>query len=54
LSASKAKQHIVTGEIWEKDLKHKDHYEVYKNQKSYENRKRDKSVWDDGRPKEHF
>jgi hypothetical protein len=54
VKGSKAKQHIVTGEIWEKDMKHKNHYEVYKNKKTYGNRERDRSVWEDGRPKEHF
>ena len=40
-----------TGEIWEKDKLHKDHYEVYKNQKDYDKGRRDRDVWSDGRPK---
>ena len=33
---------------------HKDHFEVYKNRKNYDKGKRDRSVWDDGRPKDTF
>jgi RHS repeat-associated protein len=40
-----------TGEIWEKDKLHKDHYEVYKNLKNYQNGTRSREVWLDGRPK---
>ena len=49
---TKAKVNVETKEIWEKDLLHKDHYEVYKTLKDYENGKRDRSVWEDGRIKE--
>lgn len=51
---SKAKQHKQTGEIWEPDLLHKNHWEVYKNKKNWEKGKRDRSVWDDGRLKDEF
>ena len=47
----KGKKCIDTGEIWERDMKHKDHYEVYKNKKYYDKGIRDRDVWDDGRPK---
>lgn len=50
----KAKKNKKTGEIWEKDLKHKDHYEVYKNKKAYGKGQRNRSVWSDGYLKEHF
>jgi len=49
-----AKENDETGEIWERDMKHKDHWEVYKNRKKYQNSKRCRSVWDDGRLKERF
>lgn len=48
------KRNRITGEIWEKDKFHKSHYEVYKNKKDYENGRRDRSVWEDGRLKEKF
>ncbi len=51
---SKAKRHVQTGEIWEPDLLHKDHWEVYKNQKNWEKGKRDRAIWNDGRHKEKF
>ncbi|WP_246033253.1 hypothetical protein [Shewanella canadensis] len=52
----KADCNIKTGEIWEKDLLHKNqpHYEVYKNRKNYDKGKRDRAVWEDGRPKQEF
>ena len=37
-----------TGEIWCLDRFHRDHYEVYKNLKQYENGQRDRSVWKNG------
>ncbi|MEK6289733.1 MAG: RHS repeat-associated core domain-containing protein [Acidobacteriota bacterium] len=52
VKGSPAKRNKETGEIWVKDRFHKDHYEVYKNQKKFENGKRNRSVWEDGRPKE--
>ena len=51
---SPAKRNKETGEIWVEDRKHKDHYEVYKNKKDWENRERDRAVWKDGREKEKF
>jgi RHS repeat-associated protein len=51
---TKAKRDKETGEIWEKDRLHKDHYEVYDNKKDYDKGKRDRSVWEDGRPKDQF
>jgi hypothetical protein len=51
---SPAKRHKSTGEIWEPDRLHKDHYEVYKNKRDWEKGKRNRSVWDDGRLKECF
>ncbi len=50
----KAKCNTQTGEIWEPDMLHKDHFEVYKNRKNFDKGKRDRSVWDDGRPKDTF
>ncbi|EMM71146.1 RHS repeat-associated core domain protein [Leptospira weilii str. 2006001855] len=52
----KGKCSTETGEIWEKDLLHKNqpHYEVYKNKKNYDNGTRDRSVWEDGRFKDKF
>ncbi|MBP6217889.1 MAG: hypothetical protein KA436_04825 [Oligoflexales bacterium] len=50
----KAKINIETGEVWEKDQLHKDHWEVYKNKKKFENGERERDVWDDGRPKRKF
>ena len=48
------KQNIETGEIFERDKFHKDHYEVYRNLKNYENGRRSGSTWSDGRPKDSF
>lgn len=48
------KRHKKTLEIWELDKLHKTHWEVYKNLKDYDNGKRNRAVWDDGRPKETF
>ena len=50
----KGKQKKETGEIWEKDQLHKNHYEVYKNRKNYDKGIRDRDVWADGRPKRTF
>ena len=49
-----AKVHVVTGEIWSEDKFHKNHYEVYKNKKMFDNDKRDRSVREDGRLKEQL
>ncbi len=51
---SPAKINLATGEIWEFDRLHKDHYEVYKNKKMYEKGKRKRSIWEDGRSKDCF
>jgi RHS repeat-associated protein len=48
------KRNKKTGEVWERDRLHKNHWEVYRNKKDYDNGKRDRSVWDDGRLKEKF
>jgi RHS repeat-associated protein len=45
---SSAKVNKSTGEIWERDTTHGNHWEVYKNKKQWENRKRDRDVWMDG------
>lgn len=54
MRGSKAKRHKVTGEIWEPDMLHKDHYEVYKNKKAWETGNRTRAVWEDGRFKGNF
>jgi len=54
VKGSPAKRNKETGEIWVKDRLHKDHYEVYKNQRKFERGKRSRSVWADGRAKEKF
>jgi len=51
---SSARRHEATGEIWELDRLHRDHYEVYKNKKQWENGNRTRDVWSDGRPKGCF
>ena len=51
---TKAKRDKETGEIWEKDRLHKDHYEVYSDKKDYDKGRRDRDVWEDGRPKGTF
>lgn len=51
---AKGKRHKITGEIWEHDQLHKNHWEVYKDKKAYENGKRSRAVWDDGRLKGCF
>ena len=54
VKGSKAKRNKHTGEFWEKDLLHRDHWEVYKNRKKWESGQRDRAVWNDGRLKEQF
>jgi len=51
---TKGKREKSTDEIWERDQLHKDHWEVYKDKRDYEKGKRDRDVWDDGRPKRKF
>jgi hypothetical protein len=48
----RARRHAVTGEIWQADLLHGDHWEVYKNLGQFERGTRDRAVWFDGRLKE--
>ncbi len=54
VKGSSAKRNKKTGELWEKDHLHKDHYEVYKNKKQWEKGKRDRDIWSDGRFKRKF
>jgi hypothetical protein len=42
------------GGIWIRDKKHNDHFEVYRNNKDFENGKKNRAVWDDGATKETF
>ena len=48
------KKNKETGEIWEKDKLHKDHWEVYRDKRDCEMGKRSRDVWDDGPPKRNF
>jgi len=50
----RARRHAETGEIWEKDRLHNDHWEVYRDMRRYEQGERDRAVWSDGRLKEQF
>jgi hypothetical protein len=50
----RARRYRETGEIWQLDLLHGDHWEVYKTLKDFERGVRDRSVWSDGRVKESF
>jgi len=43
-----------SGELWERDMLHKNHWEVYRNPKDWEKGIRDRAVWDDGRLKQKF
>ena len=52
VKGTKAKRNLNTKEIWERDLLHKDHWEVYKNKKKWEQGERDRAVWNDGTLKE--
>jgi hypothetical protein len=54
VKGGKAKRNKNTGEIWERDLLHRDHWEVYKTKKKWELGRRDRAVWNDGRLKEQF
>jgi hypothetical protein len=54
IKGTKAKIDKETGEVWEHDQLHKDHWEVYDNKKDWEKGRRDRDVWDDGRPKRKF
>jgi hypothetical protein len=50
----RARRHVQTSELWEKDRLHGDYWEVYKDLKRYEQGVRDRAVWSDGRLKEKF
>lgn len=50
----RARRHRETGEIWQADLLHGDHWEVYKTLRDFERGTRDRAVWSDGRRKETF
>jgi RHS repeat-associated protein len=54
VKGTKAKKDKESGEIWEHDQLHKDHWEVYRNKKDWEKGRRDRDIWDDGRPKRKF
>jgi RHS repeat-associated protein len=53
---SSAKRHKESGEIWVEDKSRHggEHYEVYRNRKDWEKRKRDRDVHKDGREKRKF
>jgi len=50
----RARRHAGTDEIWQLDMLHADHWEVYKTLKDFERGTRDRSGWSDGRLKERF
>jgi hypothetical protein len=50
----RARRHVPSGEIWQKDLLHGDHWEVYKSVQDFERGRRHRAVWWDGRLKEQF
>jgi hypothetical protein len=50
----RARRHRRTGEIWQPDLLHGDHWEVYKTLRDFERGVRHRAVWSDGRLKEEF
>jgi hypothetical protein len=50
----RARRRRETGEIWQLDVLHGNHWEVYKTLKDFERGARDRSVWSDGRLKERF
>jgi hypothetical protein len=50
----RARRHRQTGEIWQKDLLHGDHWEVYKTISHFERGDRHRAVWSDGRLKEQL
>lgn len=49
VKGTKAYRHKESGQIWEKDQLHKDHWEVYKDKSAYEKGRRSFDVWNDGR-----
>jgi hypothetical protein len=50
----RARRSRETGEVWQADLLHGDHWEVYKTVRDFERGNRDRAVWSDGRLKERF
>jgi hypothetical protein len=50
----RARRNRVTREIWQADLLHGDHWEVYKTLTEFEHGYRDRAIWSDGRLKERF
>lgn len=47
----RARRNRHTGEVWQADLLHGNHWEVYKTLRDFN---RDRAVWSDGRLKERF
>ena len=54
LRGRRARRHRDSGEIWQKDRLHGNHWEVYKTLQDFERGSRDRSVWSDGRLKDRF
>ena len=54
LRGRRARRDRETGEVWQADLLHGDHWEVYKTVRDFERGNRDRAVWSDGRLKEKF
>ena len=50
----RARRQQESGEDWQMDLLHGDHWEVYKSLKDFERGSRDRAVWFDGRLKDIF
>ena len=50
----RARRNRETGEVWQADLLHGDHWEVYKTVRDFERGNRDRAVWSDGHLKESF
>jgi hypothetical protein len=50
----RARRDRFTGEVWQKDLLHGDHWEVYKTLSDFEHGDRRRAVWSDGRLKGTF
>jgi hypothetical protein len=50
----RARRDRIAGEVWQKDLLHGDHWEVYKTLGDFEHGERHRAVWSDGRLKEKF
>lgn len=49
-----AKIHVKTGEVWDPDRLHHNHWEVYKKKSFFDKGTRDRSVWQNGCFKERF